>query len=103
MRRCTGFSPSRTSGSARETRTILAYSRYERLISSGMEMGRMSLGSLPPGVWSSVLSATFWGSAEGVRWNGDARQRRAFEGQIDLFHFTPKWLRGGMHRTPFAH
>ena len=39
MRRCTGFKPSRTSGSAREMMTLIAYSRYERFISSEIENG----------------------------------------------------------------
>src|SRR4029077_14327643 len=38
-RRCTGLSPSRTSGSARPTITDMEYSRYDRRISSSMLTG----------------------------------------------------------------
>src|SRR5215211_7575120 len=39
--RCTGFRPSRASGKARETITLIAYERNESFISSSMEWGRM--------------------------------------------------------------
>src|SRR5580698_6016785 len=41
IRRCTGLSPSRTSGRARETMTDMEYSRNERSISSWISMGSM--------------------------------------------------------------
>src|SRR3954452_22687586 len=44
VRRWTGFSPSRTSGSARPTMTDMAYSRYALRISSSSARGSM----LPP-------------------------------------------------------
>ncbi len=68
MRRCTGFKPSRTSGSARETITLIAYSRYERFISSEMLTGRISLGSLPPG-WS------LWSAKAGLLSRGGAAEK----------------------------
>src|SRR5271155_1285470 len=51
MRRCTGFSPSRTSGRARDTMTDMEYSRNERSISSWISMGSMDplTGSSPAG------------------------------------------------------
>src|ERR1700722_16018705 len=49
MRRWTGFSPSRTSGRARETMTDIEYSRKERSISSWI-----SMGSMKPDTASSV-------------------------------------------------
>src|SRR5580704_16694174 len=52
IRRCTGLSPSRTSGSARATMTDMEYSRNERSISSWISMGSMDPpagGSSPPG------------------------------------------------------
>ena len=49
MRRWTGFRPSRTSGSARETMTDIEYSRKDRSISSWI-----SMGSMPDGVSSGV-------------------------------------------------
>ncbi|MFN8558009.1 MAG: hypothetical protein U0531_11940 [Dehalococcoidia bacterium] len=52
MRRCTGFSPSRTSGRARETITLIAYSRYEARISSSILMGRI----FPPGAWDTIVT-----------------------------------------------
>src|SRR5216117_3427642 len=39
MRRWTGFSPSRTSGSARPTITLIAYSMWERCSSSSIGWG----------------------------------------------------------------
>src|ERR1022692_1364968 len=53
MRRWTGFRPSRTSGSARETMTDIEYSRKERSISSWISMGSMN-----PEVSSSVPDPT---------------------------------------------
>src|ERR1700722_828818 len=41
IRRCTGLSPSRTSGRARETMTDMEYSRNERSISSWISIGSM--------------------------------------------------------------
>src|SRR5579883_1056138 len=49
IRRCTGLSPSRTSGRARETMTDIEYSRKDRSISSWISMGSMNpLRSPPP-------------------------------------------------------
>src|ERR1700688_3260713 len=42
IRRCTGLSPSRTSGSARDTITDMEYSRKERSISSWISMGSIA-------------------------------------------------------------
>jgi len=39
MRRCTGLSPSRTSGSARETMTLIEYSRNELRSSVWISIG----------------------------------------------------------------
>ena len=51
-RRCTGFRPSRTSGSARLMMTLMEYSRYEVRIFSLMPTSRMVspvlLGTAPP-------------------------------------------------------
>ncbi len=40
-RRCTGFNPSRTSGNARETMTLIEYVMNDSRISSSMSRGRM--------------------------------------------------------------
>src|SRR5580692_6510937 len=53
MRRCTGLSPSRTSGSARATMTDMEYSRNERSISSWI-----SIGSISPLTGSSAGGAS---------------------------------------------
>src|ERR1700722_11628555 len=49
IRRCTGFSPSRASGRARETMTDMAYSRKERSISVWISIGSIPLGGSPGG------------------------------------------------------
>src|ERR1035441_7931374 len=48
MRRCTGFSPSRTSGRARETMTDIEYSMNERSISSWISIGSMKPRMVTP-------------------------------------------------------
>src|SRR5580698_6109567 len=63
MRRCTGLSPSRTSGRARDMMTDIEYSRNERSISSWISMGstKPSTSVLPsslgPGVRVSSPAA----------------------------------------------
>src|ERR1700722_15708126 len=61
IRRCTGFSPSRASGRARETMTDMAYSRKKRSISVWISIGSIPLGgspggSLPSSAGGSVMS-----------------------------------------------
>src|SRR5687767_13558129 len=41
IRRCEGLSPSRASGSARDTMTLIAYVRYDSLSSSSMSWSTM--------------------------------------------------------------
>src|ERR1039458_1879594 len=53
IRRCTGFRPSRTSGSARETMTDIEYSMNDRSISSWISMGSMNPRTVTPPLLSA--------------------------------------------------